>query len=52
MGLNKTVHILPLPHIKRPVSFDSLTFPLNKWKECEVFTTAGYPEARFGQDCR
>lgn len=29
MGLNKTVHILPLPHIKRPVSFDSLTFPRN-----------------------
>ena len=29
MGLNKTVHILPLPHIKRPVSFDSLTVPRN-----------------------
>ena len=52
MGLNKTVHILPLPHIKRPVSFDSLTFPLNERKECEVFTTAGYPESRCDLDFR
>ncbi len=29
MGLNKTVHILPLPHIKLPRgSFDSVLFPL------------------------
>lgn len=41
MGLNKTVHILPLPHIKRPVSFDSLTFPLNERKECEVLYYCG-----------
>lgn len=39
MGLNKTVHILPLPHIKQLMSFDSLTLPLNERKECEVFIT-------------
>lgn len=47
MGLNKTIHILPLPQNNRLKPIAGLNIPAVGLQECKVEINADYPDSRY-----